>query len=143
MFGERLAPTPENGDNSDLGALLRPPQRVRVPGLGDAVTWNLRWLTDPRTGEAQAKRALLLRRTDRGAVAMLQETHGDGEAAALCSGILPHVDVVHNLARPGPLGGLQGGVAILCPGPGRVMARRVLVPGCVVEGFIFDSTNDY
>ena len=33
-------------------------------------------------------------------------------------------------------GGLQGGVAILCPGPARVEARRELVPGCAVEATI-------
>ena len=99
--------------------------------------WNVRWLTNPRTEKAKGKRAQLLRLTDRGAVAMIQETHWDGEAAATWgSGILPHVEVVRSLACAGPQGGLQGGVAILCPGPARVEARRELVPGCAVEATI-------
>ena len=75
------------------------------------MTWNLRWLTDPRTAKAQAARALLLQLTDRGAVVLLQKAHWDGDAAATwSSGVLPHIAVVHSLARLGPMGGLQGGV---------------------------------
>ena len=43
-------------------------RRARVPGAGDAVTWNLRWLTDPRTARARAKRELLLQLADQGSV---------------------------------------------------------------------------
>ena len=112
-------------------------RRARAPGAGDAVTWNLRWLTDPRTARARAKRELLLQLADQGSVVLLQETHWDGEAAATWgSGLLPHTELAHSLARPGPNGGPQGGVAIVCPGPRRVVGQRVLVPGCAVEATV-------
>ena len=80
--------------------------RTREPGPGEVAIWNVRWLTNPRTEKAKGKRAQLLRLTDRGAVAMIQETHWDGEAAATWgSGILPHVEVVRSLACAGPQGG--------------------------------------
>ena len=118
-------------------------QMAREPGPGDAATWNLRWLTDPGTDKARAKRAQLLKLTDRGTVVLLQETHWDAEAAAIwSSGVLPHGAVAHSLSRPGPQGGPQGGVAVLCPGPKRVVARKELVPGCAVAATIAGPSDE-
>ena len=41
----------------------------REPGHGDVSSWNVRWLTDPRTEKARGKRGVLRRLTDRGGVA--------------------------------------------------------------------------
>eukprot|EP00974_Lingulodinium_polyedra_P036304 3481340-Lingulodinium_polyedra.AAC.1 len=65
---------------------------------------------------------------------MIQVTHWDAPAAATWKvGLIPHARIAATEARPGPRGGKQGGVAIVCPAPQR---QRVLVPGCAVEALI-------
>eukprot|EP00974_Lingulodinium_polyedra_P013006 1261981-Lingulodinium_polyedra.AAC.1 len=62
---------------------------------------------------------------------MLQETHwGTQAAAAWAAGLIPHTKVAASPARPGPRGGRQGGVAIICTAPQRLLEHRVIVPGC-------------
>ena len=41
--------------------------------------------------------------------------------------------VAHSVAREGPLGGPQGGVAVVVPLPHRILKTREVVPGCVLE----------
>eukprot|EP00974_Lingulodinium_polyedra_P128029 11204454-Lingulodinium_polyedra.AAC.1 len=59
--------------------------------------------------------------------------HARCTAAAWKAGLILHTRVAASEARPGPRGGEQGGVAIICPGPQRLVEHRELVPGCAVE----------
>ena len=88
-------------------------------------------------GEPPGKKAVIERLTGNNTVALLQETHWDGEAEAFwTSWLFAHTDIVSSPARDGPLGGLQGGVAILCPHPAKIIAHRIIVPGCIIEATI-------
>eukprot|EP00974_Lingulodinium_polyedra_P008685 830052-Lingulodinium_polyedra.AAC.1 len=45
----------------------------------------------------------------------------------------PHTKVAASPARPGPRGAKQGGVAMVCPFPQRLLEHRTIVPGCAVR----------
>ena len=96
-------------------------------------TWNVRWLLPPRTERAAAKHAELGRAFTGGNVVLLQETHWTLAAAAQWGGLFSAAQVAHSVARMGPRGGPQGGVAVVVPFPHRVIRTREIVPGCVLE----------
>ena len=93
-------------------------------------TWNLRWLINPHTYSAACKRAEIIEACSiRKAVLCVQETHwspADADIWEAGTG----VTVVSAIARPGPRGGPQGGVAILIPADVGLSESRPLVPGC-------------
>ena len=48
-------------------------------------------------------------------------------------GLFSGAQVAHSVARVGPRGGPQGGVAVVVPFPRRIIKVREMVPGCVLE----------
>ena len=96
-------------------------------------TWNVRWLLSPHTERAAAKHAELGRALRGGNVVLLQETHWTVAAAAQWGGLFSAAQVAHSVARVGPRGGPQGGVAVVVPFPHRILRTKEIVPGCVLE----------
>eukprot|EP00974_Lingulodinium_polyedra_P052190 5021040-Lingulodinium_polyedra.AAC.1 len=63
-------------------------------------------------------------------VTLPQETHRSLKHAAVwCNGILPRTGTAFSTARPGARGGLQTGVAVLCPAPWTLAVQLCLAPG--------------
>ncbi len=98
-----------------------------------AASWNVRWMLDPHTTVAAAKRAVILRLLNEGCVVLLQETHWTEAACATWGGCFPMAEVRASAARPGANGGLSGGVAILVPARYRVVSEQLLSAGCCIE----------
>ena len=86
-----------------------------------AASWNVRWLLDPHTSVAAAKRAVILRLLAEGCVVLLQETHWTPAACATWGGCFPMAEVCASAAQVSASGGLCGGVAILMPSKYRVI----------------------
>eukprot|EP00974_Lingulodinium_polyedra_P056052 5390213-Lingulodinium_polyedra.AAC.1 len=76
------------------------------------------------------------------AVVPPRETHWDALATATWrAGLVPHTRAVASEARPGPRGGKQGGVAIVCPAPQRLIEHRELIPGCAGEALVESASG--
>ena len=120
----------ELGDVDTLVGALR---LREVVGSVRFATWNVRWLLSPHTERAAAKHAELGRALRGGNVVLLQETHWTAAAAAQWGGLFSAARVAHSVAREGPRGGPQGGVAVVVPLPHRILETREVVPGCVLE----------
>ena len=85
------------------------------------------------TERAAVKHAELGRALRGGNVVLLQETHWTVAAAAQWGGLFSAAQVAHSVARVGPRGGPQGGVAVVAPFPHQILGVREMVPGCVLE----------
>ena len=84
-------------------------------------TWNVRWLRDPHTAAATAKRAVILRLLAEGCIVLLQETHSGPQAHAAWRNSFPTTEVLASYTREGPQGDPCGGVAVLVPARFQVM----------------------
>ena len=96
-------------------------------------SWNLRWMVSPHTAQNAAKRNAIRQWIEAGRTVLLQETHWSPEDQAVWGACFPAAQLFAAPAVQGPRGGPQGGVAILLPLGVRVVAHRVLVPGCALE----------
>eukprot|EP00975_Prorocentrum_lima_P051950 10879122-Prorocentrum_lima.AAC.1 len=105
-------------------------QRTRLQQRVAAASWNVRWIRDPVPVSLQghAKRKALLRLTQHGSIAMIQETHWEPGRAGVWAQLLPHTTVVESPATVEDGGDPKGGVAVLVPAPA-VVEREVRVPG--------------
>ena len=88
------------------------------------------WLLSQHTERAAAELGRVLRA---GNVVLLQEAHWTPATATQWGGLFKATQVAHAVARVGPRGGPQGGVAVVVPHPHRVLGNRVLAPGCALE----------
>jgi hypothetical protein len=91
-------------------------------------SWNVRWLVNPHSHAAAAKRAVLVRLLTLGHVVCVQETHWLPPAVAQWQALFPYATVAATAARPGPNRGWQGGVAWLLPLRGPARPRRGMFP---------------
>ena len=113
---------------------VREAERRGTAGIAmKAASWNVRWMLDPHTTVAAAKRAVILRLLGEGCVVLLQETHWTEAACATWGGCFPMAEVRASAARPGANGGLCGGVAILVPARYRIVTHQVISDGCCIE----------
>ena len=123
-----------------LIALLRSPSPA--PLLSRVVSWKCRWLVDPDADANRAKRALIRGWLEHGRIVVLQETHWSDLDEKVWASLLPACKVYASNARPGRLGGPQGGVAVLVPDRYSVSECRVLAPGLAVAVRICGSDDD-
>ena len=72
---------------------------------------------------------------------VLQETGGDDATVEVWSGLFAQARVAAAPARPGPLGGPQGGVAVIVPFPLVLESSVVLADGCAVEARVRDPAG--
>jgi hypothetical protein len=119
------------------GVTLQHVQETELRGTAGiamrTATWNVRCILDPHTTVAAAKRALILRLLGEGCLVLLQETHWTEAACATWGGCFPMVEVRASAARPGPNGGLCGGVAVIVPPRYRIVPDRMISPGCCLQ----------
>ena len=116
-----------------LGTLLgRSETQSTGQGLRLA-TWNVRWLVSPHTHQGYMKRQRIMRGLGAGRVVALQETHWQGDSAAVWHGLFPGVEVLSTHTCSSARGGPCGGVAILVPGRYCVVNSEVIVPGYCME----------
>ena len=91
---------------------------------GNSPRAGTNWRLSPHTERAAAKHAELGRALRGGSVVLLQETHWTLAAAAQWGGLFSAAQVAHSVARVGPRGGPQGGVAVVVPFPHKVIGTR-------------------
>ena len=136
---------------STWGQLCQDHTLADVAGLAGApicgsaptsTTWNVRWLHNPHTATAAAKRAAILRRLQVGDILFLQETHWSDTSQAIWAGLFPAATVVSAPGRPGPTGGRQGGVAIIIPAGWSLVDSAIRVEGCCVEAVVRSPRDD-
>ena len=145
LYGSSLRPGTTWGELcrghtlADVVGLLGAPARGPTPTI---TSWNVRWLHNPHTATAAAKRAAILRRLQVGDIVFLQETHWNTASQAIWEGLFPAATVVAAPSRLGPAGGQQGGVAIIIPAAWNVMASAIRVEGCCVEAVVRSSRHD-
>ena len=110
-------------------------------GMRAFASWNARWLVSPNTTRGARKKAAIERRLLEGRVVALQETHWDEAAVEVWAGLFAQARVAAAPARPGPLGGPQGGVAGIVPFPLVLESSAVLADGCAVEARVWDPAS--
>ena len=105
------------------GAFLTVLRTQHNDGGPEYTVWNARWLLDPRTGSAAAKRAVILRSLLRNAVTLIQATHWNAAAIAKWRGAFLAATVIASPSTQDPDGRPAGGVAIILP-PGWVLVDQ-------------------
>ena len=105
------------------------PRRAPPPLDGAFASWNVRWMIGHHTAVAGGKRRAIEKSLAKQHAVLLQETHWFESALGIWeAGTFLHTRVVAATTRPGNEGGPQGGVAIVCPIPHRVVEHATLVP---------------